>query len=143
VLAHAESVRIARPTEVVWALVGYPTAWSRWARQLDDVEIHGETAVGTTITYTYRGRRAAVTITEFERERLVEIAASEKSYEMRESIALVADDEATEVSIEMRFEPTAMWSRLVAPLFIPIKGVLLGRDLRRSLHALRRAAEGT
>lgn len=141
-LVHAESIQIAKPAAVVWALVGDPRAWPQWAGDLDDVQVHGELDVGTKITYTYRGRSVAVTLTAYEHERLVEIAGSEESHGMRESIALHADDAATEVSITMGFEPTARWARLVAPLFVPFTGVLLGRGLRRSLHALRRASEG-
>jgi uncharacterized protein YndB with AHSA1/START domain len=140
-MVHTESIRIARPAEVVWTLVGDPAAWPRWAGDLDDVRVHGELAVGTTITYRYRGRGVAVTLTRYQPTTLVEIAGSEKSYELRESIALNAGDGATTVSITMGFEPTATWTRLVAPLFVPLKGVVLGRSLRRSLHALGHTAE--
>jgi uncharacterized protein YndB with AHSA1/START domain len=141
VLVHEESIRIARPAEVVWTLVGDPTAWPRWTGELDDVRAHGELAVGTTITYRYRGRSVTVTLTRYERATVVEIAAAEKSYELRESIALEADETATTVSITMGFEPTATWARLVAPLFVPLKGVVLGRSIQRSLRALKQTAE--
>jgi carbon monoxide dehydrogenase subunit G len=141
VLTHTESIRIAKPAEVVWTLVGDPSAWPRWAGDLSEVRVHGDLAVGATVTYTYRGRSVAVTLTQYQHARLVEIAGSEKSYDMRESIALDADDTATKVSIAMGFEPTATWARLVAPLFAPFRGLVLGRSLRRSLHALRRATE--
>jgi hypothetical protein len=142
VLEHAESTRIAEPAAAVWALVGDPRAWPRWAAELEDVRVHGELAVGTTITYAYRGRSAAVTLTAYELQRCVAITGSEKSYVMRESIALDADDTATTVSITMGFEPTATWARFVAPFFVPFAGVVLGRSIRRSLRALRREAEG-
>ena len=104
--------------------------------------MHGELAVGTTITYAFRGRSTAVAITGYEPRRYLEISGSEKSYVMRESIALEADDASTTVSMTMSFEPTAAWARLVAPLFAPFAGIVLGRSLGRSLGALRREAEG-
>jgi uncharacterized protein YndB with AHSA1/START domain len=140
---HTESTRIAKPAEAVWALVGEPAAWPRWAGDLNDVRVHGELGAGTRVTYTYRRRRVAVTLTRYEPGRLVEIAGSETSYDMRESIGLeAAAEQMTTVSITIGFEPKATWARLVAPLVVPFKGVVLGRSLRRSLHELRRTAEG-
>jgi carbon monoxide dehydrogenase subunit G len=141
VLVHEESIRIARPAAAVWALVGDPSAWRRWAGDIDDVQVDGVLAVGTTITYRHRGRRVSVILTAYDDERLVEIAGSGRSYEMHESVALAPDDDATDVSMTMGFEPTAWWTRLLAPLVVPFKGLLLGRGMRRTVHALRRAAE--
>jgi uncharacterized protein YndB with AHSA1/START domain len=142
VLAHSESIEIAKPATIVWALVGDPEAWPRWAGDVADVQVHGDLAMGTAISYSYRGRRADVTISAYEHERLLEIAGSETSYEMRESVALKGINSGTHVSITMGFEPTVWWARIIAPLVSPLKSVLLGRELRRSLLALQRAAEG-
>ena len=143
VVSHSESVRITKPVDAVWELVRDPGAWPRWAGDLRNVRVQGDLAPGALITYTYRGRPVSVTLSALERERLLEIAGLEKHYEMRERIVLEADDGSTKVSISMAFEPTARWARVVAPLAVPFKGVLLGRALRRSLRALQTAVEQT
>jgi hypothetical protein len=139
--SDSESLRIARPAAVVWALVGDPTIWPRWADDLDDVRVHGELVVGTAITYTHRGRSVRAPLTAYEHERAIKVADSEESYEVRESTRLAEDEVTTMVSTTMDAEPTAWWARLVAPLVIPFKGIVLGRGSRRSLLALQRAAE--
>lgn len=141
-IQHSESVRIAASSQEVWGLVGDPTRWDQWAGEVGDVRVHGELAVGCAITYTYRGRPVEVTLSAYEDERLLEIRATEKSYVMREAIALDDEDGSTCATITMGFRPTAWWGKLVAPLLVPFRGLVLGRGMRGSLRALRRATEG-
>lgn len=140
-VAHTESVRVARPASVVWRLVGDPATWERWAGSVDRVRVHGSLEPGAQVTYRHRGKPVAVVVSAHEPERRLTITQTEKSYEMVESIELEDLHDATTVSITMAFEPRTPWARVAATLARPFRGAFIGRPVRGSLDALRRAAE--
>jgi uncharacterized protein YndB with AHSA1/START domain len=140
---HTEVAPIARAPREVWALVGDAESWPRWTTGLTDVHVDGELRPDAVVSYAWRGRRTKVTVSEYEPERLLAIRSSAKGYEFSESIALASMGESTRVSITMGFRPTARWAKTLAFLLAPVASLVLGRALKKSLAALRRAAEGS
>ena len=143
-MQHAESIVIKRPEAEVWALVGNPQSWETWIPDVTEVRIEGGGApsVGTALSYTWRGKRQDTTVAAFETERVMGVASSQKNYEFSETIALRETFGGTEVTITVGFEPTVWWASFLAIFMPPIKGLMLGRPLRKELQALRVAVEG-
>ena len=140
-MQHRESIVIKRTEAEIWALVGDPESWETWIPGLTEVRIEGGGApsVGTALSYAWRGKRRDTTVAAFETERVIGVASSEKNYEFSETIALRETFGATEVTITVGFEPTVWWASLLAIFTLPIKGLMLGRPLRKALQALRTA----
>ena len=142
-MQHAESIIISRPQAAVWALVGNPQSWGDWVPGVTDVRLEGGGApsVGAALSYTWRERRRDTTVTAFEDEGVIGIAGSEKNYEFSETIRVREAFRGTAVTITMGFKPTVWWASFLAIFMLPIKGLLLGRPLRKELQALRAAVE--
>ena len=142
-MQHVESIIINRPKAAVWALVSDPQSWGEWIPGLTDVGIEGGGAPseGTGLSYTWRGKRQDTTVAAFEAERVIGIARSEKYYEFSQAIALGDTFGGTSVTITMGFQPTVWWASILAIFMLPIKGLVIGRPLRKMLGALRAAVE--
>jgi uncharacterized protein YndB with AHSA1/START domain len=137
---HRESILVSAPLNEVWELVGQTDAWSRWAG-VNDVRVEGVLREGARVSYRAGKRETTATVSEYRDGRLLAIHVSQRSYELDESISIVGMNGSTEVSIAMRFRPTVWWTAVLGLVLTPFDGLLLGRPLRKSLEALRRAAE--
>ena len=142
-MKHAESIIINRQKAAVWALVGDPRSWGDWLPGMTDVRLEGEGApsVGAALSYGWRGKRQDTTVAAFEVERVIGVASSEKNYEFSETIALRDTFGGTQVTVTLGFEPTVWWGSFLAILMFPVKGLVLGRGLRKMLVALRATVE--
>ena len=142
-MQHAESIIISRPQAAVWALVGNPQSWGDWVPDVTDVRLEGGGApsVGAALSYTWRGRRRDTKVTAFEAERVISITGSEKNYEFSETMAIRETFGGTGVTMTMGFKPTVWWASFLAIFMLPLKGLLLGRPMRKELQALRAAVE--
>ena len=142
-MQHVESIIINSPRAAVWALVGDPQSWGEWVPGVTDVRIEGGGAPseGTGLSYGWRGRRQDTTVAAFEAERVIGIASSEKNYEFSETMTLSETFGGTRVTIAMGFEPTVWWASFLAMFMLPVKGLALGRPMRKMLEALRAAVE--
>ena len=142
-MQHVESIIINRPKADVWALVSDPQSWGEWIPGLTDVRIEGGGAPseGTGLSYTWRGKRQDTTVAAFEAERVIGIARSEKNFKFTETIALSDTFGGTSVTITMGFQPTVWWASILAIFMLPIKGLVIGRPLKKMLESLRAAVE--
>ena len=142
-MQHAESIIIKRPQAAVWALVGDPHSWGEWIPGLTDVRLEGGGAPseGAGLSYTWRGKRQDTTVAAFEAERVIGVASSEKNYDFSETMTVRETFGGTEVTVTMEFKPTVWWVSVFAIFMLPIKGLMLGRPLRKMLGALRAAVE--
>ena len=140
-MQHSETMVINRSEAEVWALVGDPQTWETWIPGVTDVRIEDGSApaVGIGLSYTWRGKRQDTTIAVFETQRAIGVATSEKNYEFSETIVVRETLGGTGVTATMGFEPTVWWATFLAIFMLPIKGLLLGRPLRKELEALRAA----
>jgi len=140
-MEHSDSTLIARPPEAVWALVGDIEGWPTWVKDLSDVQLPDGMAAGAPFTYRYRGDEVSGTIAQYEQGLLVGIATQYSAYDFSESIRLKPDGEGTRVILTMGFVPTTWWTRLLAIPIRPLRRWVLGSSMRKTLTALRTAAE--
>lgn len=142
-MEQTESITINRPASEIWPLVGDVRAWPKWIKDISDVEADtDELSTGSELVYKYRGRPARATVERYEEGRVIEIGATEKSWNFEESITLTPQGDQTEVTFVMGFDPTAGWAKAAAAVLSPFKGPLLANPLKRELEALKQAVEG-
>ncbi len=140
-MEQSARIHIDRPTSDVWDLVGDVRAWPTWLKDVENVTYEGELGVGTTVSYKWRGNDVSATVSAYEVGRRIGIESEEKSYDFHESISLHSTGRTTEVTFVMGFDPTGWWASSLAVLLFPVKGVLLGRPLKRELRTLKKTAE--
>lgn len=141
-MQQTESITIDRPPAEVWALVGDVRNWTKWLKDISDVElVSGELATGAEFSYKFRGRDVNATVDRYEEGRVIGIGAQEKKYDFAESLAVEPTDGGTRVTFTMGFDPTVWWVSALSILLVPFKGMMLGKPLRKELEELRIAVE--
>ena len=142
-MQHSASITIERPVRDVWSAVGDPRAWHTWLAGVRAVEVEnsGVLAQGAKLSYTWRGRPVKASLARYEEGRVTGIHSSEKNYEFNEAISLHEMGGQTEVTFAIGFEPTLWWMSASAVALLPLKGLLLGRPLKKELRSLKRALE--
>ena len=140
-MQHAETIIIKRPGAEVWALVGDPLTWERWIPGVTDVRLEGggTPSEGASLSYTRRGKRQEPTVAAFEAELVIGIRGSEKNYEFSQTMSLGETFGGTRATLTMEIAPTAWWVSILAILMLPVKGLMIGRPLRKTLEGLRAA----
>lgn len=141
-MQHTETITIDRPAEEVWDYIGDVDSWPKWIDDMTDVEVpEGGMAIGSQVTYKYRGTPTHPTIAAYEAGRTIGIQSSEDRYEFAETITLSPKGEQTEVSFTMGFQPTVWWMKLMAVALAPFRSTVLGRGMRKSMQSLKKAVE--
>ena len=141
------TVRISRAIEDVWAVVGDALRTPEWVDAIANMT-HASTETGVGATYagdfSYRGKTFPTTflVTAYEAPRLFAMASEDGPFPFRQRLTLAPDGDGASVTNWIEAGSDGWFTAAMFVLARPLLRVLMRRQLRSEVEALRALLDG-